>query len=53
MPLGLAFWILMFLWLCFGIWDWRQGWANWYYNGVFFFVLFLLLGWHSFGSPIR
>lgn len=53
MTLGLAFWILMLIWLVFGLWtDWPNvnAWAQ---RNLFLFVLFLLLGWHSFGAPIH
>lgn len=52
MTLGLAFWILMLLWLAFGLW---QNWGNqWGMGGsVLQFVLFLLLGWKTFGAPIH
>ena len=52
MTLGLAFWILMLLWLVLGIW---QTWPNYPLVGgnVLLFVLLLLLGWHGFGAPIH
>lgn len=56
MSIGLAFWILMLLWLVFGVWAhwWPSG--NQYYplgNSLLLFILLLLLGWHEFGPPIR
>lgn len=47
--------ILMLLWLVFGLW------TNWPINGInpgiggnlLLFILLLLLGWHSFGSPLH
>jgi hypothetical protein len=56
MPIGLLFWILMFIWAIFYcFWQFRgTGW-EWgaYGNTVFLFVLFLLLGWGIFGAPIK
>jgi len=52
MPLGLAFWIIMLIWLVFGLWN---AYPNHYLIGsnLLLFVLFLLLGWKAFGSPIQ
>lgn len=54
MTRGLAFWILMILWLVLALaWHFTPfGLALW---GVAFipFVLFLLLGWQVFGPPLR
>ncbi len=52
MTLGLAFWILMLLWLVFGMWN---SWPNHVLVGgnLLLFILLLLLGWHDFGPPIR
>ena len=52
MSIGLVFWILMLFWLVFGLW---RGWGDHYAMGgsVLQFLLFLLLGWHAFGAPIR
>jgi hypothetical protein len=55
MSIGFIFWLLMLLWLVFGIWS-HRGLApgSWPYaagNG-FAFVLFSLLGWKTFGWPI-
>jgi len=52
MTLGLAFWILMLLWLVFGMW---QSWPNHYVVGgnLLLFILLLLLGWKVFGAPIH
>ena len=54
MAMGLLFWILMLLWLVFGVW------SNWPSRGSFAwggslleFLLFLLLGWVTFGAPVR
>jgi hypothetical protein len=52
MPLGLAFWILMLLWLVFGLW---HAWPNYYGLGgnLLLFILLLLLGWKVFGTPLH
>ena len=63
MALGLAFWILMLLWLVFGLW------MHWPANpnaqapaypylyplgyGLLLFILILLLGWKAFGPPLH
>lgn len=57
MSLGLMYWILMLVWLVFGIWSswptlrtggFRAG------GGTFLlFILLLILGWHAFGPPIK
>lgn len=55
MTLGLAYWILMLIWLAFGLllhFGYVDGlWANG--NVVLLFILFLILGWQVFGPPIR
>ncbi len=57
MTLGLAFWILMFLWLILGFyWSWPQASSGIYGpmgNTLILFVLFLLLGWSQFGPPLH
>lgn len=57
MSLGLAYWILMLLWLILGLmWNWPGRPASPYWpagNVVLLFVLFLLLGMHDFGAPIH
>lgn len=57
MSLGLIFWIIMLLWLVFAL-AWQNGWAGpapWapHVNSLMLFLLFLMLGWHAFGAPIR
>jgi hypothetical protein len=54
MTLGLAFWILMLLWLVLGVWS---NWPNPNPRaaggiGVLFFLL-VLLGWKVFGAPLH
>jgi hypothetical protein len=56
MTFGLIFWILMLLWLVFGIWGyWQSNPPGWWFagNSVFLFILFLLLGWKTFGAPVH
>jgi hypothetical protein len=52
MPMGLMFWILMLIWLVFGLW---QSWPNYQVVGgnLLLFILIGLLGWHDFGAPIH
>jgi hypothetical protein len=54
MAIGLAFWIIMLLWLIVGVpWPWwPSAWPGWP-GHVLLFILFLLLGWHAFGPPLR
>jgi hypothetical protein len=54
MTFALIFWILMLLWLVYGFYGWYQPNPNWIHgNNLFFFILFLLLGWKVFGSPVH
>lgn len=58
MSMGLIFWILMLLWLIFGLaWNWPGSTAVGAYgpigNSALLFVLLLLLGWQVFGAPVR
>jgi len=53
MPLGLAFWILMLLWIAFGLWWNWPGYQGWLGGNLLLFVLLGLLGWHAFGAPIH
>lgn len=58
MQIGLAFYIIMLLWLVFGLWS---GWpapgvpANYRPLGgtLLLFILLLLLGWQIFGPPLQ
>lgn len=54
MGLGLAFYILMLIWLVFGFWQYRAT-PNLPIVGgnLLLFVLLLLLGWHEFGAPLH
>lgn len=55
MTIGLAYWILMFLWLFnWGYWSFNgQTSLSWHGNNFLLFVLFVILGWHDFGPPIH
>jgi hypothetical protein len=54
MTFALVFWILMLLWLVYGVWGYWSPQPYWIHgNTLFLFILFLLLGWHVFGAPIR
>jgi hypothetical protein len=56
MGIGEIFWVLMLIWIVFGIWGiyTPQGAAYWPHgNMLLLFVLLFLLGWHSFGFMIR
>lgn len=52
MSIGLMFWILMLLWLVFGLWT---TWPNYHLLGgnLMLFILLLLLGWQVFGAPLH
>jgi hypothetical protein len=53
----LLFWVLMLLWLVFGLWaDYVPGQPYPVRNGigtVLLFVLFAVLGWQVFGAPVK
>lgn len=52
MTLGLAFWVIMLIWLIFGVWS---AWPNVHAAGGtgLLFVLLFILGWAQFGPPIK
>lgn len=56
MNIGLAFWILMLIWLVFGF-LWHFNYLGGPYgplgSTLLLFVLFLLLGWKVFGAPLH
>ncbi len=54
MSFTLAYWILMLIWLVFGLW------SNWPAAGIrplggtlLLFLLLVLVGWKVFGPPLR
>ncbi len=59
MTLGLAYWILMLLWLVLGVyWSWpaTPGHPAGYWplgGNLLLFILLVLLGWKVFGPPIH
>jgi hypothetical protein len=56
MTLGLCYWILMLIWLVFGLLA-HFGVVTGAYtvgvNALLLFILFLLLGWQVFGPPLH
>ncbi len=55
MTRGLAYWILMLIWLCIGIaWHFALlGVAGLWGVALIPFLLFALVGWQVFGPPLR
>lgn len=56
MTLGLAFWILMLLWLVLGVyWRWPGAAGPFWPLGadLLLFLLLLILGWGEFGAPLH
>ena len=55
MSRGLIFWVLMLIWCVFGIlvYTGHVGAYGVVGNQVLLFILFLLLGWQVYGSPIK
>jgi len=58
MTIGFLFWLIMLLWLIFGLyWNWpnQPGPAGFGHIGghLLIFVLLFLLGWKAFGFPIQ
>ena len=53
MTLGVWYWIVMFLWLFYGAWKDRA--AIWpaYGGHLLHFLLFAIIGWKLFGSPVQ
>ena len=53
---GAVFWVIMLVWLAFGIFQWRGQPAGspWVgpVGGLFPWVMFFLVGWKVFGWPI-
>lgn len=52
MTLGIAYWVLMLVWLAFGLWT---TWPNFRASGgnLLLFFLLLIAGWKLFGPPIH
>jgi hypothetical protein len=61
MTIGFLFWLLMLLWLIFGLyWTWPTSpqpgtWAPYgpFGSSLLLFILLFLLGWKNFGFPIH
>ncbi len=58
MPMGILFWVIMLLWLLFGLYGARpaagQQWNYGLLGGTLMeFILFMLLGWKTFGPPLQ
>jgi hypothetical protein len=53
MTLGLAYWVLMLVWLVFFMLNHIGMVTGVWVNTLFLFVLFALLGWQVFGAPLR
>jgi hypothetical protein len=51
MPLAIAYWVIMLIWLVLGLYQsgivWLTG------PNIILFVLLLLLGWKVFGVPLQ
>ncbi len=53
MSKGLLFWIIMLIWLIFGLWvSWPPSMMA-IGGSLMLFILLALLGWHCFGAPIQ
>ncbi len=58
MKIGLLFWVLMLIWVVFGVWAyWPAGSGPVAYGpvggGILLLVLVGLLGWKVFGAPLE
>lgn len=57
MPIAIWYWLLMFIWLIFGWWGiYTPGQPypyKWGGGVLICFLLFLIIGLHDFGSPIK
>jgi hypothetical protein len=53
MTLGLLYWILMLLWVIFGLWRAYPNLGGAAGPGLILFVLLLIIGWQIFGPPIH
>jgi hypothetical protein len=50
--LAILFWVLYIVSLVFGVWENRAAIVAWG-HGFLFFVLIGILGWATFGAPVR
>jgi hypothetical protein len=55
MPKSMIFWVVMLLWLIFGLWGgYGSGWGRrWVAGSLLIFVLLFLLGWQVFGLAVQ
>ena len=57
MTLAILFWVLMIVWLAFGLWaDYETGKPYPFRSGARSFLVFILLfilGWATFGAPVH
>lgn len=55
MSLSILFWLLMILWAVFNVWGWREPTQPFARGGgwLLTFVLFVILGWATFGPAIK
>lgn len=54
MPMSFIFWLLMLLWLLFGLWrSWPFGGSAAPFGDLLLFIVIALLGWQAFGNPIK
>ena len=57
MPIGILFWVLMILWLLFGLWwnadQFKTGNYGLFGGNLLLFILLGLLGWRVFGPVLQ
>ena len=53
MSIGLLFWIIMIIWLLFGLYRNRTTLIVWVGDGLILWVLLAILGWAVFGPAIH
>jgi len=54
MTLQIWFWLFMALWLFFGVWrDRARPMFDWVGGLALEFLLFVIIGWQVFGSPVK
>jgi len=53
MTLGTAFWVIMLLWIILTAWPIYAPPFPLWPGHILAFFLFLILGWHAFGPPLK
>ena len=53
MSIALIFWIIMLIWLIFGLYQQRATPLVWVNNSLLLWVLLALLGWAVFGAAVH